>query len=251
VARISAKHFLAFEIESAAVTLARHAVEIENRWAPLAAGIERVERERILREVQHYVISAVIVAVAGLEAMVNEFLDRDDLSLRLQKHSTALIESNDNKLWHLAPAAIQQLLALPPTRKIEGNALEKLQLILETAGLPAIPAGHGPGQQLSALIELRNALVHHVPIARPHGRNLTQNERDSLENTLRGKFKLSTLVDDSYTFIWNRCLSADCARWAVLTVERADNEFRIRLGSSICSALTVEEVRGQPPKRTQ
>jgi hypothetical protein len=52
--------------------------------------------------------------------------------------------------------------------------------------------GAGAAQQLAALIELRNTLVHHKPVMVEHGRESHESD-DPIERKLNGRFELSRL----------------------------------------------------------
>lgn len=245
MAKVLVTHYISAEIGHAAVTFARQAIELENRWP--WDGKDSPQRSRANGDVRQLTIGAVIVAVAALESMLNEFLEGAPWLLGRLKASQTLLSSNEQPPKHITAHALNKLIALGPIRELDTNAYDKLNLILATAGLQEVEKGSGVGQQLSALITLRNELVHNVPMARPHGKDLRQNERDSLENTLRGKYKPSTIVHGGYSFCWERALSADCARWAVSTMDSVTNTWMERIGASARVGTDyLERVKAEP-----
>ncbi|HZF30399.1 MAG TPA: hypothetical protein VE907_14880 [Gammaproteobacteria bacterium] len=195
------------------------------------------ERQRAHQKVRHYTIGAVMAAVASLEGMVNEFLD----------NALSLPGTIRERPSNITDDVIRKLAAINRKKDLRTNALENMNVVLSRAGLAAIEPGSGVGQQVSALIDLRNELVHHVPVAHPHGRSVGQNDLSPIQRTLRGKFKPSTMADPDSSFIWQRCLSADCARWAVLTAEAAENAWSAAIGSNVRSELRLDEVNATPP----
>lgn len=229
---------IAFTLESAAQRFARHAIELENesRWD---GGVFPDDRPPpVLNMIQQYTIGAITVAVAGIEGLINELVtgaDRRPASMQVP-NLTPAAQRRWSKLW---------------ARDIPGpgyNALEKIQVALTTADLPSFPEDRNPAQDLRVLIRLRNELVHSVPKARRHGGPVAA--RDSLEKRLLGKFRPSTVVPESFPFIWYRCLSADCARWAVYTAADVRNELLKTLGVPITLEFDLPEIsadeRSQP-----
>jgi hypothetical protein len=105
------------------------------------------------------------------------------------------------------------------------NALEKCEIALAVADLPPLPSDRQAVENMKALIALRNELVHSEPKFWPHGTDLSQKERNTLERKLTGKFKHNELVPKHAPFIWQRCLGADCAKWSVETVSAFQNDF--------------------------
>ncbi len=245
--KVLVTHYLSGEIGNASVTLARQAIELENQW-PWDGKEETAERKRAHSEVRRLAIGAVILAVASLEGMLNEFLQNAPERLTRLESVRGHISRLDRPLKHITAEGLRNLIALGAVRELPTNAFDKLRQILEAAGLPELPGDRGIGQHLNALVDLRNELVHNVPTARPHGGSVRQNERDPLENTLRGKYKPSTMVYGGYSFCWERGLSADCARWAVCTMHDVENAWFERIGASVRVETTLDEVISDAPR---
>lgn len=83
--------------------------------------------------------------------------------------------------------------------------------------------GADPYQSALALIELRNAIAH--------PKELTESERQQkkLEARLRGMYTFNPRRQYYKEFFPDRCLSADCAFWAVHSAGRLVLEFRRRM----------------------
>jgi hypothetical protein len=218
------KDFIATRLGGAAVRLAKRAIEIEraNPYSGKAPGALDVKAQLPHLFVMELAASAVILSIAALEGTINELFTeaRGRFGNSVERRGNLSPESQVR--WH----ALWQ-------RGIPGqgyNVLEKGQIALELADLAPLPEGRGPVQHVSAVMSLRNALVHSVPSFQPHGRDLPQSERGSLENQLRGKFELSTMVAETEPFMWKRCLSAGCAKWAVETEVSYRNALYAALG---------------------
>lgn len=219
---------IASTLSSASVGFAGRAVELSKGRAWRGDGEFTIEHEIPNRRVMEQTIGAIIVAVAAVEGMINEIFagsadsfPRRDLMSNVDQRSYARWA----RLWN--EGVVDRGL----------NALEKCQFALAVADLPALPNDRSPVEDLKALIALRNELVHSEPKFRPHGSDLTQRERDSLERKLTGKFELNELVPKHAPFIWQRCLGAGCAKWSVETASAFQNEFFSALGIPIRSEI--------------
>lgn len=212
---------IASTLRSASIGFARQAVDLSNAssWDRVSefTSQHKIENRRVIEQT----IGAIIVGVAGVEGMVNEILagSADGFS---QRGSMRNIDEKAYARW----ARLWNEGAF--NRGV--NALEKCQLALAAADLPPLRSDRKPVEDIKALIALRNELVHSEPKFRPHGSDLLQRERDSLERKLTGKFKLNELVPMHEPFIWQRCLGAGCAKWSVETVSAFENEFFNVLG---------------------
>lgn len=220
--------------------MAKHAIESECDWTWHGGAIEK-SRGVALDRVMDYATGAIILAVAGVEAMINEMLSGTDSLVR--KFNPQVVSPFDRPPGNLTIEAVhrwKKLWARDAIRRC--SPLEKIQIALEAADLKVLSEGEGSIQDFRILTRLRNQLVHNVPIPRRHGGPIEQ--RDKLERVLRGKFKPSTVVPESYSFFWYRCLSGDCARWAVYTDSGVTNEFYCRLGIPITSDPNLPDVAG-------
>jgi hypothetical protein len=172
-----------------------------------------------------FAASTVIMSVAALEGILNEMISGADDSL-----------SNAGVARSTTQRAIDRRWARLWQRDVPGrgfNALEKVQILLEIADIDPLPTDHGSAQQLFALIRLRNELIHSEPTYEPHVPFGPQSNRGKLEKLLSGKFELSTVLPVTVPFVWARCLSAGCARWAVETEIAVRNDLNKALGVPI------------------
>ena len=186
--------------------------------------------------VKGYAIAAVIASVALLEFSVNELFDDalDDVLGGISEH-------------HMAQ--LGQIARLQSLRSL--STLDRMQLVLVTARLSPLDEGERPFQDASALIALRNHLVHaHVDWAVvPASRY--QEEREKLERQLRSLFPENQLLSSSpYPYLPDRCLGAGCADWAATCSIHLLREFFSRLGLHEFSP-PVRRCNGNPslPKR--
>lgn len=222
---------IASTLRSASIGFARRAVELSNAssWDKVSEFTiqHKIENRRVIEQT----IGAIIVAVAGVEGMINEILagSADRFSRgNSMRNVDAKAYTRWARLW--SDGAFDRGL----------NALEKCELALSVADLPPLRSDRQPLEDMKALIALRNELVHSEPKFRPHGTDLPQKERDSLERKLTGKFKLNELVPKHEPFIWQRCLGVGCAKWSVETVSAFENEFFGALGIAIHSEIRWE-----------
>jgi hypothetical protein len=221
------KDYIAQRLETASIQLARHATEIEDGYI-WSGGELTYEQIALHNRVQEYVSGAVIMAVAGVEGMVNELLADSSCDFARSMPSTTPMSNVDDRA--------QDRWANLWKQGVPGkgfNALEKCQIALATADLPPLREDQGSTQQFKLLLTLRNRLVHSEPAFTHNGPNIQQSELDPLERKLRGKFTPCQMVPDHYPFIWARCLGAGCAQWAVSTAIGFGNDFYRALGIPI------------------
>ena len=220
---------IASTLTSASIGFARRAVDLTNASSWDKVSEPTIQHQIETRRVIEQTIGAIIVAVAGVEGMINEILagSTDPLSRRdSMRNVDTKAYARWARLWD--DEAFDRGL----------NALEKCQLALAVADLPPLPSDRQVVENMKALIALRNELVHTEPKYRPHGSDVPQRERDSLERKLIGKFNLNELVPKHAPFIWQQCLGAGCAKWSVETVSAFENEFFSVLGIPIRSEIT-------------
>jgi len=103
----------------------------------------------------------------------------------------------------------------------------KCQIATAIAGKPRIDFGCGSSQKMSALIDLRNTLIHHKPITVEQGKPVSESD-DWIEKRLHKHFEASRLCFD-YAFRWNKCLGSGCARWAYETALDFQRHFFVLL----------------------
>jgi hypothetical protein len=167
-------------------------------------------------------VSAVMLAVAGLEATANEIhldaLDRNRKALGKAAEAAQSIE----ELWD----TIEQR-----------PVLRKFNWFLTLAGVVPMKKDTQPYMAAADLVELRNALVHY----RPEWSH-SMKRSPKLEARLRGKFPLNRLSMPDQFFIPYRCLGYGCAKWAVETARALLREFYSRLEVEASIDLFVEEM---------
>lgn len=200
------KHNMARQHFAAARFFADSATHLENE---ICKGNLKDE----IGKPQHhaYVVGAIVSAVMGLEACINEiYLDACD--------------RNHNKLAGLGESAMS-LLALW-WGEIEPRAiLLKYQHALLLLGKPALPKGEHLYQDVDSLVHLRNALTHY----KPEWDDSTDVHAD-LQSRLTGKFALNPLSTSTNLWFPHQCLGSGCAIWSVSAVEAFVSMFCTRLG---------------------
>jgi hypothetical protein len=168
-----------------------------DRAAALEASATEVVRERA--EHRSAVVSAVLQAVAGIEAELGEVLLHGPAHYR-----------GSSELNHRGAAALA-----PHVKAIERQAgvLARWKEVLRVLGV-TLDVGRHPGQSTALLIGLRNELTHHKST---WGGELGR--RNLLAALMRKRFALPPwvpsegLVNDFPA----RVLVASCARWATET----------------------------------
>jgi hypothetical protein len=101
--------------------------------------------------------------------------------------------------------------------------LAKYQIALALAKREPFEVGAEPYQPALALIELRNAIAH--------PKELTESERQQkkLEARLHGMYTFNPRRQHYKEFFPDRCLSLDCAFWAVQSAARLVLEFKRKM----------------------
>jgi hypothetical protein len=101
--------------------------------------------------------------------------------------------------------------------------LAKYQIALALAEREPFEVGSEPYQPALALIELRNAIAH--------PKELTESERQQkrLEARLHGMYTFNPRQQFRKEFFPGRCLSTDCALWAVQSAARLVLEFKRKM----------------------
>ena len=159
-----------------------------------------------------FVTGSIMSSVAFLEAHVNELLQGS-------------VDSSPNDLVGLPPGTIDTL----STYWCESGSREgirtKYQACLRLTGAPTFPTGQEPFQGLSALLSLRNALVHAVP------ESANADTRQKLKDLLSQRFdEYPIFRNTGNPFYPDKCLWSACALWGVHTAFDFAQEFNRRLG---------------------
>ena len=193
----STQHFWSAQI------FADHALELEREHS---GG--RREADTYARH-QAYASGCVLCCVAFLEAYINELFEHCALTLGgapidgLARDDQATL----GRMWRRG---------IPRTARYA--VLEKYDIALDLLGKATFEPGVSPYQGASALVALRNALIHYEPDFYPvpgPGRPVDPAAAPALEKRLRGKFALNPFAREGYGFFPDHCLSAGCCAWAL------------------------------------
>ena len=194
---------------------ARHQVELaEAREAALLdegfRGLDRALRA--------YTTGAILQSVAFLETYANGVWgDAAEADLTTPP-ATA-------QLTGLSTAALRRMQELWNTKRVEHalSVIEKFQVALTCVDQERIDMGIEPGQTVSAIIRLRNDLVHYKPKT-----NWTD-EQHHLQQALEPRIGRNPLTDTNPWFP-HQVLTAKCARLAYDAVVAFGQEWRSRMG---------------------
>jgi hypothetical protein len=175
----------------AAARFSRQVLELEREHQGEAFG-------PFFDDILHHATACIFAASASLEAYANElFFDR---ATAFPDYSSELLD----KLW--------EIFEQKPT-------LDKFGFALLLRDRPKMDRGARPYQDVTALIELRNALTHF----KPEWDNEAVRHRDVSER-LRGRFIPSSFLDDALIFprAW---ATHGCTKWAVESCLAFATEF--------------------------
>jgi hypothetical protein len=165
-------------------------------------------------ESRSYASGAVILAVAALEATINElYLESAD--------------RNQNSLPGIAHDRLD-LMATLWEEVDEFSILKKYEMALVACGKEPLLRGAEPYQSAKGVVDLRNALVHFKP---EWAGDLDRHSK--LEDQLGKKFQACVLASQATgTMVWfpHKCLGAGCASWSIDSVRRFVGEFCGRMG---------------------
>jgi hypothetical protein len=170
-------------------------IEIQHQGEPLGPFYD---------DISVLVASTIIMASTSLEAFINEVFLNADMYL---PSSEAEIKAN----W-------------PAIEKTE--ALEKFRTAMEMAGADKMKKGTRVYQNVSALIAMRNALVHF----KPEWNDENKGHR-KIAKQIYNKFPLSPFWQGDKTFP-EKCMSYGCAKWCV--------ESALKFVELFCSETSIE-----------
>lgn len=169
-----------------------------------------------------YVVSVVMSCASFLEATINElFMDSvenpDGCTKDLSKSTIKMYA----KMWKKG---------IPRTASYP--IMEKYQIALALANKKEFDLGTSFAQNVSVLIKLRNALVHFEPesVITKSVNESSLIKQQKLEQQLKGKFKSNAYTGNDNPFFPDKCLSLDCALWALNTSVDFTESFFIELG---------------------
>ena len=192
-------------------------------FAQKAAEIENLGQPNRLSEHRSYVLGAVLSAATQLEATINELF----------------VDASDRYLMHLGTIGKQQVELLGwmwervLSRRVSFSILEKYDAALELAGRKPLMHDRAPYQDVKALIDLRNELIHFAPQSVPDdctAARLPQSERPKLEQRLRGRFAENSLVASGNPYKFDKLLGSGCARWSVESTITFVDAFCAQMG---------------------
>ena len=167
------------------------------------------------------IVSIIMSCVAFLEATINEiFMDSIEIPhgiiLDLEEPAIKLF----SQMWK---NGIPRTAGYP--------IIEKYQIALTLASKNEFDLGTNLVENILLLTKLRNALIHFEPDS-VVTKSLFEPEkvkRQKLESQLKGKFKLNQYTGVNNPFFPDKCLSLDCALWAINSSLCFTDEFFMRL----------------------
>lgn len=162
-----------------------------------------------------YALSAIVLSIAFLEAVLNEFL-RD--AKRFGKDSPYLNGYEQD--------ALNLLLSLLKDSRIERSqsTLDKYDLTLLCAGKAKLDRGRSPGQDVVALVRARNALVHFEPEIH------WEDEVHDLEKAIGKRVAPNPLMVGMGPWFPHHLLCSSVAQWAWESSVAVAEEWRQSLG---------------------
>ena len=184
----------AWQHMKAATMFRDHAQELERKHAASAIGPQ-------FEEIRAYASACLMSTAASLEALVNEYFIATNGKLR------PMFADFEVDFW--ARGGVE--------RK---PILEKYQHALKLLGYAALDESSTIYQDTSALIELRNNLVHYKPTW-----DTDRTSKVSLIKYLNGKYPISPFLTASDDFITMQSMSYGCCNWAVGTAFKFIHDF--------------------------
>jgi hypothetical protein len=150
------------------------------------------------------VMATVVSSVSFIECSINGLYDyaQSDLSRRTKLHRGLA------GIWH--------------DRGDRQPILAKYQVALALGGREVFRKDRDPYQSAAALVELRNEIAHPKEL-------IGSDKQQRLEKTLHGKYEFGPKEPHVKEFFPARCLSLDCAKWAVMTSSKFVLEFNRRM----------------------
>lgn len=157
-----------------------------------------------------YTTGAIVLSCSAVEARVNELFFKATDEVSPPKHGV---------FSRLAEAGFA----------LQYGVLDRYQVALLSACRDPFDTGAQPYQDAHLLFRLRNCLVHFEP---RWGRAQTEGSAyKALREGLRSRgLHENPLVDSDWPYFPMRCMSYDCARWAVRVAHAFVHEFLRRMG---------------------
>jgi hypothetical protein len=212
---VKSRKYLSIQLVQSAAYFAREARSIEANSAPPSKP-DHLQH-------QSYVIGAVWMATGFLEADINELFS--DAAEDYKEHLSPLDKDVIDLLGSMWKRGI------PRTARY--HILEKYEIFLELARKKAFDRGIAPYQDVQAMIDLRNALMHHEPEWMLVGSTAPPQPADAhiLEKRLKGRFKTNPLTAAGNPFYPDKCLGYGCAKWCVESSINFVDQFCKGLGT--------------------
>lgn len=180
-------------------------------------GLEQKGKDELIAELVRTALAAVLFSNLAVEAILNELYLESSLVPPGQWFK-GIPEDVSRSLFDAWEHGAERY-----------EVVTKCQLATALVGKARLNFGGGSYQQLTQLIALRNALVHHKPAVVEHGKPSAESD-DDIEKRIFRSFPRSRFCDESHPFRWNRCMGAGCARWAYETAVTFERDFFGHLG---------------------
>jgi hypothetical protein len=172
-------------------------------------GLARISPAGLDRH-RSYVSAAILASVAFLEASIN------DLYVELEELNESDGAGPPNRMLARLPQVWPAIERSP--------ILYRYQLALVLADAERFHESRAPYADADSLIQLRDALVQHIP-----DRQAERRRRRRLERRLQNRFPSSALARAPGPWFPHRCLGAGCADWAVRTADQFSDAFCQRM----------------------
>lgn len=200
----------------------------EHLWAARFMALRCREREDQLHrgnfkgvdyEVRSFALTAIMESVAFLEAAINEVWQGILASTSDSAARSRLPGLSDEILTRL-----QRELGSAPQLDRSLSTLAMYNLVLLGAGQPRLDTSQRPGQDVVALIPLRNALMHYKPETH------WTDQKHPLEKQLAHLVPANPLMEGSKPWFPHHVLSAGVAEWAWKACHQLTDQWQERLG---------------------
>jgi hypothetical protein len=184
------------------------------QFARQAQDIELIFNDKREQESASVALGAITASAAFLECLINEVFIVAEVD-------------NADPYGQLNQDARKSMAALWDEVGAKVSVLAKYDLALALNTRPPLDHGANPYQDVDALIQLRNAVMHFRMPWRPH----PDPEPIAIEKRLKGKFPGSPYYRNVKIPLFpHDCLAAGCAAWAARSARALADDFHQRLG---------------------
>lgn len=210
IAKVS--HNFSFSLLQSAAYFSRVCYRIEKE----CKGIEPKKiANDIYMEHKAAATGAVIMATTALESAINElYFDA--------------VNKNLTPFAKLEPFVPEIMAEMWEDLEKKEDFFFKYNFVLTLARKPIIEKGSKPGQDAALLNTLRNSLIHYKPEYDTEAK-----AHKSLENKLRGKFEINSLLAHATLYFPHKPLGHGGAEWAVISAINFINEFFKRIDQPV------------------